>query len=101
MVVAGDRMWKDYSVVAKIHIEDAVGRTGIAIRQRNDRCYYFVGIQDGQAVMLRVQHEIDFRVPGEQTLATAPIAIHEGLDVVIQATVTGDRLVARGWNRQT
>ena len=94
MVVAGDRMWQDYSVVAKLHIEEVKGRFGIAVRQRNDRCYYFVGIDDGKAVLLRVQHEIDFQVPGEERLAAASIDIAEGNELLVKVTLLGDRVVA-------
>ena len=94
MVVAGDRMWQDYFVAAKMHVEDVKGRFGIAVRQRNDRCYYFVGIDAGKAVMLRVQHEVDFQVPGEERLAAAAIEIAEGTDLLVHVTILGDRLVA-------
>lgn len=92
MVVAGDRMWQDYTVAGKLHVHDAKGRAGIAFRQRNDRCYYFAGIENGKALLLRVQHETDFRVPGEQTLGSATIKYDEGQDLDIQATAIGNRL---------
>ena len=94
MVVAGDRMWQDYSTIAKLHVEEENGRFGIAVRQRNDRCYYFVGIDSGQAVLIRVQHEIEFQVPGEERLAAAPIDIASGGDLIVKVTVLGERLVA-------
>ena len=94
MVVAGDRIWQDYSAIAKLHILEEKGRFGIAVRQRNDRCYYFVGIDNGQAVLIRVQHEVEFQVPGETRLAAAPIAIASGVDLLVRVTVLGERLVA-------
>ena len=94
MVVAGDRIWQDYSAIAKLHILEEKGRFGIAVRQRNDRCYYFVGIDNGQAVLIRVQHEVEFQVPGETRLAAAPIAIASGVDLIVMVTVLGERLVA-------
>ena len=94
MVVAGDRIWQDYSTIAKLHILEEKGRFGIAVRQRNDRCYYFVGIDNGQAVLIRVQHEVEFQVPGETRLAAAPIAIASGVDLIVKVTVLGERLVA-------
>jgi len=94
MVVAGDRMWRDYSVIAKLHVMDEKGRAGIAVRQRNDRCYYFVGIENGTALLLRVNHEIDFQVPGEERLATAPISIKDADNLLIQVRVEGDKLTA-------
>ncbi len=94
MVVAGDPLWQDYCVVAKVHLEDAIGRVGIAIRQRNNRCYYFIGVENGNAILLRVQHETDFRVPAEERLATAPIDVAEGQTIVIKASAQGDLLAA-------
>jgi len=94
MVVAGDHLWQDYSVVVKLHVEDEKGRAGIAVRQRNDRCYYFVGIENGKAILLRVQHETDFQVPGEERLAVAPIKIVEGLALVIKVTLQGTHIQA-------
>ena len=94
MVVAGDRMWQDYSVHAKLHVEEDQGRFGIAVRQRNDRCYYFVGIDAGHAVLIRVQHEVEFQVPGEERLAAAPIDLAKGSDLLVNVTVVGDHLMA-------
>lgn len=94
MVVAGDRQWQDYSVVAKLQLEDTNGRVGIAIRQRNDRCYYFVGVENGKAMLLRVQHESDFRVPAEERLASASIDISAGQTLVVKASAQGNLLTA-------
>jgi rhamnogalacturonan endolyase len=95
MVVSGDRFWGDYTAVVKIHVEEPKGRVGIAIRQRNDRCYYFVGIEDGTAVVLRVNHEVAFQVPGEERLASGALEYKTGDDIVIQATAQGDQISAR------
>jgi len=94
MVVAGDRRWQDYSVSATLHLEDTNGRVGVAIRQRNDRCYYFIGVENGKGIMLRVQHESDFRVPAEEQLATESIDVTEGQTLIIKASAQGNLLTA-------
>jgi len=94
MVVAGDRMWQDYSVTARLRLDEVSGRIGIAVRQRNDRCYYFVGIDDGQAVVLKVQHETEFQVPAEKQLDSKPIELAQGSELIIKASVVGERITA-------
>ncbi len=94
MVVAGDRFWSDYRTEAELRVEETTGRFGIAVRQRNDRCYYFVGIDRGQAVIIRVQHEVEFRVPGEAKLAAKEMAVKEGDSLIIRVTVEGQNLQA-------
>ncbi|MEQ1829761.1 MAG: hypothetical protein ABL921_27610 [Pirellula sp.] len=95
MVVAGSRFWQDYAVTAKLRIEDTKGRVGLAFRQRNDRCYYLVGVENGMAILLRVNHEVAFQVPGEERLASKPIQITEGMELVLHAQAEGDRLTVK------
>jgi hypothetical protein len=95
MVVAGDRLWQDYTTTAKLQLEDSKGRVGIAVRQRNDRCYYFVGIENGKAIILRVNHEVSFQVPGEEVLASSEIDLKSEAALTIRATVEGESISAQ------
>lgn len=96
MVVAGERFWENYTIHAKLRISERTsGRVGIAVRQHNDRCYYFVGFSNEKAVIIRVQHEIDFQVPGEEILASAPWSLSAGEPISIQATCVDDHLVVQ------
>jgi rhamnogalacturonan endolyase len=91
MIVAGDRLWRDYEIEGVFRIEEPGGRVGIAFRHRNDRCYYFAGIDKSRAVILRVLHEMDFQQPAEMVLASQefPIALDQDISVRIDAVGTG------------
>jgi rhamnogalacturonan endolyase len=94
MVVAGESTWQDYRVTATLHLEELDRRVGIAVRQRNDRCYYFVGIDDGRAKIIRVQHESEFRIPNETELASADVSLQANTELKIEVTAVGDHLAA-------
>jgi rhamnogalacturonan endolyase len=93
-LVAGDVRWKDYDVVARFTPNASRGRTGIGVRHRNDRCQYVVGVEDGQAVLVRVRHETAFRVPDEEVLASRPWAWEPGGEITVEISVAGPRLTA-------
>lgn len=93
MVVAGDPAWRDYTFSVQIEPSEPGGRVGVAVRQLHDRSYLFVGIDSGRAVILRVEHEVAFHVPGETELAAAPITPDDE-PVEITVNVMGDRIAA-------
>ncbi len=68
MVVAGDELWKNYRVKVLFAPEDKAMQCGIAFRYRNDRCYYFFGVDGGKAILKKVQHEKEFLIPDEKIL---------------------------------
>ncbi|MGB7949853.1 MAG: hypothetical protein WCH75_19390, partial [Candidatus Binatia bacterium] len=51
MLLTGDAAWTDYTVEVEFTPESEAARSGFAFRQRNDRCYYFIGVEKGRAVL--------------------------------------------------
>jgi hypothetical protein len=94
MVSAGDPLWRDYTMQVEMMVVEAVGRCGIAVRQQNDRNYLFVGIDNDQAVILRIQNETAFRVPGEEVLASEPLARHRDQTTPVRVQCIGDAIHA-------
>lgn len=92
MVVAGDHRWSDYQVSFTLKPIDAKGRYGLAFRQRNDRCYYFAGIDKERLVLMTVQHETDFQVPSETILAEEKLSLNAGDELKLIATANGPKL---------
>ena len=94
MVVAGDRMWKDYRVEARFTAEGPTGRVGLAFRQQNDRCYYFLGVDNDRIVLMRVQHEVAFQVPGESVLNSLPFERKPNQEFALELKVLGNTIDA-------
>ena len=94
MLAAGDPLWSDYSVVVRFAPESAEGRSGMVFRYRNDRCYYFFGVEGPKAVLRLVRHETAFREPYEKTLAESAWGWEPGRYLVARVQVEGDRIRA-------
>lgn len=95
MIVAGDVSWRDYTATVRFTPESGTGRAGAAFRYVNDRCYYFAGVAEGEAVLLRVRHETAFRVPDEVVLDRRPLAWTAGDDLAMTIRATGSSLSVR------
>ncbi len=95
MIVAGDRLWRDYEVEGVFRVEELGGRVGIAFRQRNDRCYYFAGIDKSRAVLLRVQHESDFQQPAEMVLASYDFSVPLNENISVRIVALGHGITAQ------
>ena len=94
MLVAGDALWSDYTVVVRFAPENLEGRSGLVLRYRNDRCYYFFGVEGQKAVLKVMRHEKAFHEPDERTLAETPFAWTPGHYLVAEVTVEGPRIRA-------
>ncbi|MBN2289517.1 MAG: hypothetical protein JXQ83_09315, partial [Candidatus Glassbacteria bacterium] len=68
MVIAGDTLWADYTLQVRFSPESGSGRSGVVFRYRNDRCYYFFGLEGGEAVLRLVRHATGFHQPYEKIL---------------------------------
>lgn len=95
MVVAGDPRWRDYEAVFEFAPQSAEGRSGAAVRYRNDRCYYFAGVEGTKAILLRVRHEKALGAADEETLAEAPFAWTPGGFIALSVRVEGDSIRAQ------
>lgn len=94
-IVAGDVLWADYTLNARFTPESAKGRSGVSVRHHNDRCYYFVGVENGKAMLKLVQHEKAFRVPDEKILAESDWGWKPGEEIQVEVTVAGNRIEAK------
>jgi rhamnogalacturonan endolyase len=92
MVITGDTLWRDYSVRVRMEPGSADPRCGLVFRYRNDRCYYFFGIEDNRIRLISVNNGKAFRVPDERILADAVPA--DTADIMLQISVEGNRIRA-------
>ena len=95
LLVAGAPQWADYTLTVRFAPQAAQGQSGIVFRYRNDRCYYFLGVDGPRAVLKMVRHGTGFRQPCEQTLAQAPLAWRPGQYLAAVVTLRGDSIRAR------
>jgi CubicO group peptidase (beta-lactamase class C family) len=94
LVTTGDRFWQDYDVSVRFAPDDPEGRSGVAFRMHNDRCYYFFGVDGQRAVLMRVKDATAFRQPWEVTLAEKPFEWNPGDYVNATVSVQGARIRA-------
>lgn len=95
MLVAGDPLWSDFRLEVDLTPHGGDGRCGVVFRYRNDRCYYFFGVEDEQAVLKLVQHATAFRQPQEKQLASQPIELTPGMRRKLVITVNGPQIHAQ------
>jgi len=94
-IVAGEELWADYTVTARFTPESSKGRSGVSFRYRNDRCYYFAGVEGGKAVLKMVQHEKEYHVPFEKVLASGSLDWKPGAEVKVEITVKTAHIEAK------
>lgn len=94
MLSAGDRAWTDYSVEVRFTPEQRLGWTGIAVRYRNDRCFYFAGVEEETFVLNVVRHGRAFRELNVKRLAQAPWPAVLGQEIRMTVTVAGGHIRA-------
>ncbi len=68
MVVTGSEFWGDYAITCKFAPDASEQQSGIVFRYRNDRCYYFFGVDAGKVVLKLVNHATAYRKPYEKIL---------------------------------
>jgi len=87
MLVTGDVAWGDYTITTSITPRSDARMAGVVFRYRNDRCYYFAGMDGERAVIKRVNHATAFHKPDEKIFAEAPANWQPGdtLPIVIEA----------------
>lgn len=95
MIVSGDENWGDYTVSVRFAPESDRDQSGIVFRYRNDRCYYFFGLEKGRAVLRRVRHATGFHEPDEELLAEEDLSWTPGEYYTATVRVEGDRIRAQ------
>lgn len=95
MIVAGDELWSDYTVTVRFAPESDRDQSGVVFRYRNDRCYYFFGVDGPKAILKMVRHATAFRKPYEKTLAERDYAWRPGAYLTAEVTVSGSAISAK------
>ncbi len=94
MLVAGDPLWRDYTLRASLVRDQENGWCGVVFRYRNDRCYYFFGLDGPKAVLRRVNQGKAFRELNVDTLAEAACGGKVGEYREAVVAVEGDHIRA-------
>ena len=95
MLVAGDALWQDYTLTARFAPASDDGQSGIIFRYRNDRCYYFFGVNGPKAVLKMVRHATAYHKPYEKILAEKEFALTPGAYLAAVVEVKGSRIRAQ------
>ncbi|HKK61838.1 MAG TPA: hypothetical protein VJ951_04710, partial [Bacteroidales bacterium] len=70
MIVAGDTIWHDYKVSFEFSPHQLLDQCGLAFKYKNDRSYYYYGMDGNRLVIKMVKHETAPRRPYEEILAS-------------------------------
>jgi hypothetical protein len=91
-VAKGGEFWRDYTVSVRFCPQSDRRQSGVAFRYRNDRCYYFFGVDGSKAILKVVKHGIAFRKPFEKILAERDFAWKAGEFISATIRVEGDKI---------
>jgi rhamnogalacturonan endolyase len=94
MLVAGDPAWRDYRMTVQFAPQTEDKQRGLVFRYRNDRCYYFLGVDGKRAVLKLVRHATGFHQPYEKVLAERPFTWKPEQRLEAAVTVTGSHIDA-------
>jgi hypothetical protein len=94
MLIAGDPLWSDYTVAVRFAPRSYAGQSGIVFRYRNDRCYYFFGVNGPKVVLKMVRHGTGFRQPYEKVLDQRECRWKPGECLAARVTVGGNSIRA-------
>ncbi len=92
MVVAGDPAWRDYRIDVTFAPQSIRARSGAVFRYRNDRCYYFFGVDGPRAILMMVRHATAYREPYRKILASSPTTWKTGTPLTATIKVHGSRI---------
>ncbi len=94
MIVSGDSLWRDYDLSVSLAADSLRGQAGVVFRYRNDRCYYFFGLDSGRVLLKAVRHATAFHKPYERILAAVPFAWQAGQYYDFSIRLAGDDISA-------
>ncbi len=95
MLVAGDALWQDYKLTANFAPASDKGQSGIIFRYRNDRCYYFFGVNGPKAILKMVRHATAYHKPYEKILAEKEFAWTPGSYLTAVVEMEGNHIRAQ------
>jgi rhamnogalacturonan endolyase len=103
MIIAGDPSWRDYTLEVRyipqfVQQDSPPGLSGVVFRYRNDRCYYFFGLDGKKAVLKSVAHATAFHKPFEKVFDSAAFDWEVGQQLVAHVSVQGKKI--RAWFEQ-
>ncbi len=93
MLVAGDSLWKDYTVNLKFKPKDTL-QSGLVFRYRNNSCYYFFGFHNGNAILKCNNYYKSFRKANDTVLFSGPFEYNYKDYLEIKVVVTGSHIEA-------
>ncbi|MGE4586037.1 MAG: hypothetical protein AB7D05_01710 [Mangrovibacterium sp.] len=91
-VITGSEFWTDYTVEVSFRPDQEDYRSGMLIRYRNDRCYYFLGIEGKSISLLKVNHADGFRQPRETILGRTSNPFAPGKTIHLKISVADSTL---------
>jgi rhamnogalacturonan endolyase len=94
MIIAGDSLWRNYTMKVTFKPESDSQYSGVAFRYRNDRCFYFFGIKDSAVYISKFRHSDTFNVLKETRLAQKPFAFKPGQIFTAVVTVKDNSIKA-------
>ena len=92
MLVAGDVLWKDYTLTVNFAPESKENWSGAVFRYRNDRCLYFFGVKQDKACIFLLNHGTGFRQSTLKVLAEKPYSYKAGALLTAVVEVKGDHI---------
>jgi len=92
MVITGSSFWSNYTVEAEFKPHNLRTRSGIIFRYQNDRCYYFLGIDEETIALIKVNHGTGFRQPDETILSRTSYQIFSDESLKVKVTAEGSLL---------
>ena len=93
MIVTGDELWEDVQISVWFMPESYAEQCGIVFRYQNDRCYYFAGVKDNQAILKRVNHGLGFHKPNEKILKQTAFNWQIGEAIRAEINVEGSYII--------
>ncbi len=94
MIIAGDDLWTDYIAEVCFAPESNGGQSGFVFRYRNDRCYYFFGINGEEAILKVVRHASAYHKPDEKILAKSKSSFIPGEYLTAKVKLKGSNIRA-------
>jgi hypothetical protein len=95
MLIAGDPLWHNYIITADFSPASDKGQSGIIFRYRNDRCYYFFGVDGPKAILKMVRHASGLHKPYQKVLAETACSWTPGAYLTAQIDVNDNHILAR------
>ena len=92
MLIAGDVLWRDYTLSVTFAPESKANWSGAIFRYRNDRCLYFFGVKEDKACLFLLNHGTGFRKSTLKVLAEKPYTYKAGAQLTAVVEVKGDHI---------